>query len=47
LAYFKIDPAIAVTPGKFVFLYELRRNVRDFDPDIFRILHWSVQIEVF
>jgi hypothetical protein len=47
LAYFEIYPAIAVTPGQFVFLYELRQNVRDFDPDIFRIRHWSVEIEVF
>ncbi len=47
MAYFEINPAIAVTPGQFVFLDELRRNVQDFDPDIFRILHWSVQIEVF
>jgi hypothetical protein len=47
LAYFEINPAIAVTSDQFVFLYELRRNVRDFDPDIFRIRHWSVQIEVF
>jgi hypothetical protein len=47
LAYFEIYPAIAVTPGQFVFLNELRRNVQDFDPDILRIRHWSVQIEVF
>lgn len=47
LTDFEIYPAIAVTPGQFVFFYELRRNVREFDPDIFRIRHWSVQIEVF
>ncbi len=48
LTDFEIYPAIAVTPGQFVFLYKLRWNVREFDLDIFRIRHGhgSVKIEV-
>ena len=30
-----------------VFIDEFGRDVKDFDADIFRVLHWRVEVEVF
>jgi hypothetical protein len=45
-ANFKVDPAIAVTSEEVVFNDEVIWNVGEFDTDIFRIWHGSVQVEV-
>jgi hypothetical protein len=47
LANFKVDPTIAVSTCKFVFLYEFHRDVKDLDADIFRVGHWHVKVEIF
>ena len=46
-ADFEVDPAILITSLEVVFVNEFGRDVGGFDADIFRILHWCVQIEVF
>ena len=45
-ADFKVDPAVSITSLEVVFFDEFRRDVGDFDADIFRVLHWCVQVEV-
>ena len=46
LANFEVDPTIAVSIGKLVFLNEFCWDVCDFDADILRIGHWGIKVEV-
>jgi hypothetical protein len=46
LANFKVDPTIWIATLKFVLLNEFRRNVCNFNADIFRVWHWSIKVEV-
>jgi hypothetical protein len=46
LANFEVDPTIAVSIGKLVFLNEFCWDVCDFDADILRIGHWGIEVEV-
>jgi len=46
VANFEVDPAVAVCTCKLVFLNEFRRDVCDFNADIFRIEHWGIKVEV-
>ena len=46
LANFEVDPTIAVSIGKLVFLNEFCWDVCDFDVDILRIGHWGIEVEV-
>ena len=46
LENFKVDPTITILTGEIVFFYELCRYVRDFDADIIRVGHGSVEVEV-
>ncbi len=47
LANFKVDPTIAVSTRKLVFLYEFHGDVGDLDADIFKVWHWHVKVEIF
>jgi hypothetical protein len=47
LANFIVDPAIAVLTWKVVFLDEFFWDIGKLDANVFRIWHWSVEIEVF
>jgi hypothetical protein len=47
LANFEVDPTVAVSIRKLVFLYEFHWDVGDLDADIFRVWHWLVKVEVF
>jgi hypothetical protein len=46
LANFEIDPTIAVSTRKLVFLNEFCWDVRDFDADILGVGHWGIKVEV-
>ncbi len=46
LANLKVDPTITIATLKVVLLNEFRRNVRDFNANIFRIRHWSIMVEI-
>ncbi len=47
LANFKVDPTVAVSTLKLVFLYEFCWDVGDLDADIFRVGHWRIKVEIF
>ena len=47
LANFEVDPPVSVRTSEVVLFNELRRNVRDFDADVFRVRHGSVEVEIF
>ncbi len=47
MANFVVDPTVAVSTHRLVFLYEFRWDVGDLDADIFRVGHWSVKVEIF
>jgi hypothetical protein len=46
LANFEVNPTITLATFKFVLLYEFCRNVFNFNADIFRVRHWSIEVEV-
>jgi hypothetical protein len=46
LANFKVDPTIAVHTCKLVFFHEFSGDIRDFDPDVLRVGHWGIEVEV-
>jgi hypothetical protein len=46
LANFEIDPTVAVSTGKLVFLNEFHGDVCDFDANILRVRHWGIEVEV-
>jgi hypothetical protein len=46
LANFEVDPTIAVSTRKLVFLNEFRWDVCDFDADVLGIGHWGIKVEV-
>jgi hypothetical protein len=46
LANFEVDPTFQVCTCKLVFLHEFRWDVCDFDADILRVGHWSIEVEV-
>jgi hypothetical protein len=46
LANFEVDPTVAVSTCKVVFLNEFRWDVCDFDVDILRVGHWGIEVEV-
>ncbi len=46
LVNFKVDPTIVIATLKFVLLNEFRRNVCNFNADIFRVRHWSIKVEI-
>ncbi len=43
---FEVYPTISVPTSQVVFVDEFFLNVRDFDPDIFRVRHGRIKIEV-
>ena len=47
LANFEVDPTVAVSTCKPVFLYEFCWDVGDLDADMFRVWHWRVKVEFF
>jgi hypothetical protein len=47
LTNFKVDPAIAVPTWKVVFLDEFFWDIGELNANVFRIWHWSVEIEFF
>ena len=46
LANLEVDPTIAVSTRKLVFLNEFRWDVCDFDADVLRVRHWGIKVEV-
>ncbi len=46
LADFEVYPTILVPTSQVVFIDEFFRNVQDFDPNIFRVWHGCIKIEV-
>ncbi len=46
LANFKVNPAVTLAAFKFVLLHEFRQNVCNLNVDIFRVRHWSIEVEV-
>ncbi len=46
MANFEVDPTVAVSTCKVVFLNEFRWDVCDFDADILRVGHWGIEVEV-
>ncbi len=39
-------PTIAVHTCKLVFFHEFSGDIRDFDPDVLRVGHWGIEVEV-
>ena len=46
-ADFEVYPAVMVPSLKVLFFDEFGGDVGHFDPDIFQVFHWCVQVEVF
>ncbi len=46
LANLEVDPTITIATLKFVLLNEFSLNVCNFNADIFRFKHWSVEVEI-
>ncbi len=46
LANLEVDPTFTIATLKFVFLNEFRRIVCNFNADIFRVRHWSIEVEI-
>ncbi len=46
LANFEVNPTIPLATFKFVFLNEFCRNVCNFNADIFRVRHWSIEVDI-
>ncbi len=46
LANFEVNPTVTLVTLKFVLLNEFCWNVCNFDADIFRVRHWSIEVEV-
>jgi hypothetical protein len=42
----KVDPPITITTLKIVFFNEFRQNISNFNADVFRVWHWSIEVEV-
>jgi hypothetical protein len=46
LANLKVDLPVKIVTLKIVFLNEFRRNVSNFNADVFGFWHWSIEVEV-
>jgi hypothetical protein len=46
-ASLEVDPTITIATLKFVLLNEFRQNVSNFNVDIFRVRHQSIEVEIF
>jgi hypothetical protein len=46
LANLEVDPTIKIATLKFVLLNKFCRNVCNFNVDIFRVRHWSIEVEI-
>jgi hypothetical protein len=46
LANFKVDPTVTIATVKFVLFNEFCQNVCYFNVDIFKVRHWSIEVEI-
>jgi len=46
-ADFEVELAVLVTSLEVALFHEFRQDVSNFDADMFWVLHWCVQVEVF
>jgi hypothetical protein len=46
LANLKVDPTIMIVTLKVILLIDFRQNVSNFNADIFRVRHWSIEVEI-
>ena len=46
LANLEVDPTVTIATLKVVLLNEFHRNVSNFNADIFRVRHWSIEVEI-
>ncbi len=46
LASLEVDPTVTIATLKYVLLNEFRRNVCNFNADLFRVRDWSIEVEI-